>query len=131
MPAATSIATVTKPMTIALPMSGSSPTSTAEPATTDSSGRRSARRSCTWRGRFASSVAEYSTSASFNSSDGSNCSGPTPSQRRAPLTVTPRCGTCTASTSTIEVASSGPVKRVTSSMPLRASTRMTTSPTAP
>ena len=54
-----------------------------------SSGRHSARRSCTRRGLRASSVAEYSTSASFSSSAGSNWKMDGPIQRRAPLTADP------------------------------------------
>ena len=37
-------------------------------------------------GRVATTDAAWRTSASFITSDGWNCSGPAPSQRRAPLT---------------------------------------------
>ena len=109
MPAATSSAAVVNAITIAVPMSGWVATSRQAAPTTISSGLASSRRSCTRWGRRASSVAAYSTSASFISSEGWNWSGPAPIQRRAPLTRTPTCGTCTASTSTNDDASSGAV----------------------
>ena len=130
-PAAISIAATVNAITIAVPRSGWVNTSRHAAPTTSSSGLASSRRSCTHRGRLASSVATYSTSASFISSEGSNCSGPRPIQRCAPLTVTPTCGTCTASTSTNDVTSSGGVMRWAFATPSRASTCMATRPIAP
>ena len=62
------------------------------------------------------------------SSDGWNWNWLGPSQRFAPLTLTPMCGTCAASTSTNETASSGAVIRWTFATPSRASSRIATSP---
>ena len=56
---------------------------------------------------------------------------PGPSQRRAPFTLTPTCGMCTATTSASETNSSGAVMLWTFATPSRASTRITISPTAP
>ncbi len=71
------------------------------------------------------------TSASFITSAGWNCSGPAPSQRRAPLTVTPKPGSSTSTSSTNEPNSSAGVKRRTCSSPWRESRCITTSPQAP
>ncbi len=131
MPAAISIAATVNAITIAVPRSGSLNTSRLAAPTTSSNGLASSRRSCTCRGCLASSVAAYSTSASFISSEGSNWNDPGPIQRRAPLTLTPTCGMCTASTSTNEAASSGAVMLCTFATPSRASTRITIRPTAP
>ncbi len=130
-PAATSSAQVVKAITSAVPMSGSVATSRQAAPTTASSGRQSARRSCTRRGLRASSVAEYSTSASFSSSAGSNWKMLGPIQRRAPLMETPTCGMCTASTSANDTASSGPTRSCTFAIPWRARWCISASPTAP
>jgi|GEM_PF-6245568 len=130
-PAATSSEIVMNAITIAVPRSGWVTTSRIAAPTTSKSGRERSRRSCTRCGRLASSVAPYSTSAIFISSEGWNCNGPAPIQRFAPLTLTPMCGTCTASTSANEITSSGPVIAWTLATPSRASTRINTSPIAP
>ena len=111
MPAASSIALTVKAITIAVPRSGCVTTSTQAAPTTSSSGRVSSRRLRTQLGRLAISVAQYSTSAIFNSSDGWNWRIPGPIQRRAPFTLTPTCGMWTANTSASEVNSSGAVMR--------------------
>ena len=131
MPAATSSAAVVNAIVMAVPRSGSVATSRHAQPTTVSSGRASARRSCTRFGRLASSVAAYSTSASLSSSEGWNCSDPGPIQRRAPLTATPTWGMCTASTSANDTPSRGPTSPCTLATPSRASTRISTRPTAP
>ncbi len=130
-PAAINSAQVVNAITIAVPRSGCVTTSRQAPPTTNSSGFIRSCRSFTRPGRLASSVAAYSTSASFISSEGWNCSWLGPIQRRAPFTSTPRWGTCVASTSTNETASRGPVMLWTFSTPSRASIRISTSPTAP
>ena len=73
--------------------------STAAPPT-PSTGPASRRRLRAIFGRAESTAAACSTSASFISSEGWNCSGPTPSQRRAPLIFTPKPGISTSSSST-------------------------------
>jgi hypothetical protein len=64
-------------------------------------------------------------------SDGWNCSGPAPSQRRAPLTSMPTPGIFTATSSAKETASMIGPKRCATSSPRRAMTCMTTRPSAP
>ena len=91
-PAATSIAASVKPITSAVPRSGwAAISSTAQPP-----GRKigpaTPRRLRASFGRADRTAAACRTSASFISSAGWNCSGPAPSQRRAPLTVTPKPG---------------------------------------
>ena len=105
-PAATSIAASVKPITSAVPRSGwAAISSTAQPA-----GRKigpaTRRRFGTIFGFADSTAAACRTSASFISSAGWNCSGPAPSQRRAPLTVTPKPGIRTSTSSTNEPSSS-------------------------
>src|SRR3954452_14588707 len=130
MPAATSSAVSVNASTSAVPRSGCEATSRiAMPAMT-SSGMTS----CGLRirpGRWARSFAPCRTSASLAISDGWNCSGPAPSHRRAPLTLTPRPGTFTASRQTNANASSAGVSRTTLSRSPRAMPCMATSPSAP
>ena len=69
-------------------------------------------------GRAASSCAAYSTSDTFSSSEGWNCSGPAPSQRVAPFTVTPMPGSITAHVSANEPTSSSGVSALDDLQPV-------------
>ncbi len=91
----------------------------------------SLRRSRVSLGRWAMTAAVCRTSASFITSAAWNCSGPAPSQRRAPLTSTPMPGISTATSITKLPISSSGVMRRTVSRPCRESRCMQTSPTAP
>ncbi len=104
--------------------------STAQPPT-PRIGPPSARRLRLIFGRAASTPATCSTSATFITSLGWNCSGPAPSQRRAPLICSPMPGSRTAISMANEAKSSSRVclrKNVSGS---RDTTCMPTSPTAP
>ena len=54
-------------------------------------------------GRAASSCTAYRITETFSSSEGWNWSGPAPSQRVAPFTVTPKPGTITSTVSPKEL----------------------------
>ena len=73
----------------------------------------------------------YSTSATFSSSEGWNCTGPAPSQRWAPFTFLPIPGTITASVSPIEPNRSTGVACFTSLRPCRDSPCISARPIAP
>ena len=116
-PAATSIAASVNPITSAVPRSGwAAIRSTAQPPGTKI-GRATLRRVGALRRVPESTAAACSTSASFITSAGWNCSGPAPSQRRAPFTVTPKPGSSTSTSSTKAPISSAGVKRRTCSSP--------------
>ena len=120
-----------KQMTIAVPMSGCLSSSRHAAPTTSSNGLNSVPSRLTDAGRSASSRAVYSTSATFSSSEGWNCSGPAPSQRVAPLMVTPIPGSITATVSANATPSSAGVSRLTAARPLRENQYMANRPIRP
>src|SRR5665809_158250 len=98
--AAMLVAAIVKQITSEVPRSGwAMISSTAQPPT-PITGAATVRRLRASFGLAASTEAACSTSASFISSEGWNCSGPAPSQRRAPLTFSPSPGTRTITSST-------------------------------
>ena len=99
-PAATSIAASVKQMTSAVPRSGWAATSSTAAAPTPMIGPAAVLRLWASLGRAEMIDAACRTSASFISSAGWNCSGPAPSQRRAPLIFTPKPGTSTSTSRT-------------------------------
>ena len=64
-------------------------------------------------------------------SDGWNCIGPAPSQRRAPLTLTPMPGSSTSTSNANATSSSTGVSRRIAASPWRDSTCIATSPIPP
>jgi hypothetical protein len=130
-PAATSSAASVKPTTSAVPRSGCDAISRhAAPATT-TSGLAISLSDITIRGLLASRWTAYSTSASFMSSEGWNCTGPAPIQRRAPLISTPIPGIFTSTRSTNATPSSGGVSRRTASRRMRDAAWSATKPIVP
>ena len=130
-PAATSRAPIEKQMTIAVPMSGCFISSAQAAPTTSSSGLTSPPMLRTEAGRAASSWAAYRISDTFSSSEGWNCSGPAPSQRVAPFTVTPKPGIITSTVSPNEATSSMGARPRMTFRPCREAKCIATSPSSP
>ena len=99
-PAATSIAAIVKQMTRLVPRSGWAMISSTAAPPTPMIGPTMVFRLRAIFGRAESTAAACSTSASFMTSDGWNCRGPAPIQRRAPLIFRPMPGISTSSIST-------------------------------
>ncbi len=121
-----------KAITSAVPMSGWVATSRQAAPTTISSGWASSRRSCTRCGRRASSVAEYSTSASFSSSEGSNWSDPRPDPAACAVDARRRrAGRARPAPARRRSPAAAPTRPCTRATPSRASTCISASPTPP
>ena len=108
-----------KQTTIVVPMSGCFISITHATATTIRSGFDSPPKLRVALGRAARSCAAKRTSDSLSSSEGWNCSGPAPSQRVAPFTVTPTPGSMTSAVNANEASSRTGVTPLTTLSPWR------------
>ena len=82
-------------------------------------------------GLLASSIAAYRISDSLSNSEGWNWSGPAPSQRVAPFTVTPKPGIITSTVSPKEPTSRTGVRALITLRPWREARCSTTRPASP